>query len=261
MLILRTNFIVLNIFKMKKNIKFKQMKKIIICCFILLLHLYISGQSYKDPRFHSNDPKVKAAFMKEQIENVKNNAEFVFEGILQKRESYPREDNAITSDIVKITKVFRGNLKRGTVEILFWPTARSSDVINVPIKRESMKIYGDSVFIFFCRVADRYPYDPRYNIYPVDNKKILTEANGYIECLISPSEGSMFGKRFQSKREIYRNIIKLPNIDKSVITKEDTGFVRPGPPPRLTKAQIDSLHHGLTKAQIDSFHHDKMMNK
>ena len=106
-----------------------------------------------------------------------------------------------------------------------------------------MQIVGDPDYIFFCRVANEYPYDVRYNIYPVDNKKILTLASDYVDCIISPSEGSMFGKRFQSKREIYRNIIKLPNIDKSVITKEDTGFVRPGPPPRLTKAQIDSLHH------------------
>ncbi len=144
---------------MKKNIKFNKMKKIIICCFILLLHLYISGQSYKDPRFHSHDPKVREAFIQEQIENVKNNAEFVFEGTIQKMERYPRGENiaqanCIISNIVKITRVFRGNLKPGTIEIVYGPTARSSDVINVPIKRESMIIYaGDSDNIFFCKTC------------------------------------------------------------------------------------------------------------
>ncbi len=103
------------------------------------------------------------------------------------------------------------------------------------------------IIFFSVKPADEYPYDPRYNIYPVDNKKILTLANDYVECLTSPTELRMFDKLVKSKREIYRIISKLPNIDKSAITKEDTGFIDPGPPPRLTKAQIDS------------FHHDKMM--
>ena len=120
------------------------MKKIIISCFALLLHLYISGQSLHDPRYHSHDPKVKEAFMQEQIEDVKNNAEFVFEGISQKMDAYPRGEDArhtiyVSSYIVKITKVFRGNLKPGTVEIVNGPSVRSSDCISVTDKGKACK--------------------------------------------------------------------------------------------------------------------------
>ena len=63
------------------------MKKILICCFaLLLLHNSSQGQvNYKDPA-------VLGAFLKKQAEDVKNNAEFVFEGFYQRRDIYPRKN-------------------------------------------------------------------------------------------------------------------------------------------------------------------------
>ena len=65
---------------------------------------------------------LRDAFLKEQTEDMKNNAEFVFEGFYQRRDVYPRKDKNgevyyPICDILKITKVFRGNLKIGTVEV------------------------------------------------------------------------------------------------------------------------------------------------
>lgn len=58
------------------------MKKIIFCCFALLIYAYTNGQNI-DPRKYSHDPKARASFFNEQIEKVKNNSEFIFEGIIQ----------------------------------------------------------------------------------------------------------------------------------------------------------------------------------
>jgi hypothetical protein len=41
-----------------------------------------------------------------------------------------------------------------------------------------------------------------------------------------------------------------------VITREDTGFVNPGPPPRLSKSQIDAIN-----SRIDSIKYDRMMKE
>src|ERR1035437_2219382 len=87
------------------------MKKILISCFALfLLFSYIHGQAKYDPMAY---PKDHAAFIQEQNDDVKNNAEFVFEGFFQRSDNHPYS----ISVIVKITKVFRGNLKPGTVEV------------------------------------------------------------------------------------------------------------------------------------------------
>ncbi len=119
----------------------------------------------------------------------------------------------------------------------------------VPDKRENDG--GDPTYriIFFCKSAgDEFPYDPRYNIYPVDNKKILTLANNSPYCFLHLSLLRWFDKWVQSKGEIYRNISKLPDVKMPVLTKEDTTISmpanyipKPGKPQHISKARSDSL--------------------
>jgi hypothetical protein len=218
------------------------MKKIIICCFALLLHIYVYGQSRK----HDTDSGGEAGFLQKQIEDVKNNAEFVFEGIIQKQDFYPRTDNNGTeycavSSIIKITKVFRGNLKPGTT-IEFVCTQEYYNGFQMPTQRESRKT--NSAFLFFCRAAGKdYPYNTKYNIDPVDNKVIITDANYYTRCSYRLPTGNVFGNRFHSKAEYYRYISTLPNINKSVITAEDT---------TIKVSNHVSYSSTITKAHADS---------
>ena len=217
------------------------MKKILICCFaLLLLHNSSQGQ------VNSNDPTVFDAFLKEQNEDVKNNAEFVFEGYYQRRDIYPRKDKNgevyyPTSVIVKITKVFRGNLKIGTVELA---GIQNLNCFIPPSKRESY-IPDSTKYIFFCRAAGKdHPYDAAYDIYPVDNKTILTSANKHVKCSFRILDDYMFESKMYSKGDVYRYIRKLPNIKMPVITREDTVEVsrhKAIPDKPLTQIQKDSL--------------------
>ena len=223
------------------------MKKLLICSFaLLLLHGYTYGQAKNDTRPNFKDPAVLRAFLKEQNEDVKNNAEFVFEGYYQRRDIYPRKDKNgevyyPTSVIVKITKVFRGNLKIGTVELA---GIQNLNCFIPPSKRESY-IPDSTKYIFFCRAAGKdHPYDAAYDIYPVDNKTILTSANKHVKCSFRILDDYMFESKMYSKGDVYRYIRKLPNIKMPVITREDTVEVsrhKAIPDKPLTQIQKDSL--------------------
>ena len=94
-------------------------------------------------------------------ENTLNKAEFVFEAVVKKIDYYPRIDNngkkqGASSWILKITKIFRGNLKPGTVEMIAENPASVAES-----QRNSDKHLSDTLCIFFCRVAIEYPYDPK----------------------------------------------------------------------------------------------------
>ncbi len=73
------------------------MKKYILFCFALLLHLYINSQALNDSINHSQALKkeelIREQYRQKQIEDVTNNAEFIFEGIILKSARYPRRDN------------------------------------------------------------------------------------------------------------------------------------------------------------------------
>ena len=185
-------------------------------------------------------------------EDVLNNAEFVFEAVVKKIDYYPRIDSdglkrLGISWILKVTKVFRGNLKPGTVEMV----GESGNGVGIQQQRETDNQQRDTLFIFFCRVANEYPYNPKYNIYPVDNKTILAiyskeASDSYDRIDVNLRQG--FNKRFASKGDIYRYIAKYPNVKIPVLTKEDTTFVIkemypviPGKPHGISKAKSDSL--------------------
>ena len=224
------------------------MKKLLICSFaLLLLHGYTYGQAKNDTRPNFKDPAVLRAFLKEQNEDVKNNAEFVFEGYYQRRDVYPRKDKNgkeyyPTCDIVRITKVFRGNLKPGTVELT---GVQTTNGFILSSERESYIVSNSIKYIFFCRAAGKdHPYDAAYDIYPVDNKTILTSANKHVKCSFRILDDYMFESKMYSKGDVYRYIHKLPNIKMPVITREDTVEVsrhKAIPDKPLTQIQKDSL--------------------
>jgi hypothetical protein len=208
----------------------------------------VHGQKKYDSRAYSRDQAVRDAFLKEQTEDMKNNAEFVFEGFYKRSDIYPRKDKNgklyyPLCDIVKITKVFRGNLKPGTVEVT---GVQDLNGLISPSERQSY-IPVSTKYIFFCRAAGKdHPYDAIYDIYPVDNKTILSAANEYIYFRIRVPDRYMFETKIHSKGDVYRYISKLPNVKMPKITREDTVKVSnhkaiPDKPRRLTKIEKDSL--------------------
>jgi len=221
------------------------MKKILICCFaLLLLHGYTDAQAIKS---YFND-STQAAFLKKQTENIKNNIEFVFEGFFQRRDIYPRKDKNgkvfySYCDILKITKVFRGNLKPGTVEL-----AGITDMNGFisPSERESSIISDSTKYIFFCRAAGKdHPYDSKYDIYPVDNKTILTRDNTDIIRIFRIPGDHIFETKMRTKGDFYRYLSKLPNVKMPKLTEEDTVEVYHG---KVTTSRL----YGITKAAKDS---------
>jgi hypothetical protein len=226
------------------------MKKIIISCIALMLQLYVYSQVANPQRRFSKDINEREAWRHEEIEYIKNNADFIFEGVLDKTDEYPRVDKngkvfGVESWYIKITKVFKGKLKPGTIELI-----RKTD--RLPKKRFSEKqsesvFPADSVFIFFCKETKEYPYDTKYNIYPLDNKKILSDYNNNIVCTPSLFQLTIFEEKFNSLADIYRFISTLPHVKMPVITQRDTSFERvrgpshPGTPHMMSQAMVDSL--------------------
>jgi len=229
------------------------MKKILLSCCVLLLHICMFGQTTKnDPRIHSKVPGEKEAFYQEQKNDVINNAEFVFEGVVQRQDIYPRTDKEGTefcagSYIIKIIRVFRGHLKSGTVELV---TTISPYSVNfeMPIQRKNIGIEpSDSVYLFFCKNAkEDYPYDKKYNIDQVSNKTILTDANNYVHCMTKLPTLELFGYRIpgvETTPDYYKYLCSFPHMDKSVLTKADTSF-------QVSDHVIFSKTY--TKAEVDS---------
>jgi hypothetical protein len=225
------------------------MKKIMIFSFFILLQSGLCGQD-PDPRRHSKDPAVRAQFKEEQYEDIKNNAEYIFEGIVLKTEIYPRVDKFgkeyyANSQLIKITKILRGNLKLGTVEFICVQPIFSG--FSLPPERTEVHLWADSLYFYFCKSGEKdFPYDPRYNIYSVDNKRILTSSNKYIEFRFDPHDNELFGKQLRSRGEFYRILRTLPNIKMPALTAEDTieyhGIITPGEPQFKPNSRTDSMN-------------------
>ena len=229
------------------------MKKVIITTIALLLQLCMWGQTQKpDPRLHSKVPGDKDAFWKDQFDDVKNNAEFVFEGVVKRQDIYPRTDKngkeyCAGSYIIKISRVFRGHLKPGTVELVT-TISPNSLTFEMPTERKSINIEPhDSVYLFFSKNAKiDYPYDKKYNIDQVSNKIIVTDANTYVHCMIKLPTIELFGYGIPgvtTYADYYKYICSFPNMDRSVLTKADTSF-------QVSDHVIFSKTY--TKAEVDS---------
>ena len=227
-----------------------EMKKYILCCFAVLL--YISSPAQQDNTVNKDSLDIirqkGIAIRLKQIQN----AEFIFEGVVKKIDHYMRpnkdgNDFNTNSIIILITKVFRGNLKPGTVEIVKMadPRFESSAV------RGSMALQHQDTTpaIYFCRASNIYPYDPKYNIDIVDNKTILSLNTGYT-LKYTPYALVELGVRKEiSKGDYYRFLGSFPNITMPVLTKADTAEIIipsnhiavPSTARNLTEAEIDSL--------------------
>ncbi len=217
------------------------MKKIIICCFALLL--FVSSYAQEGCQKKGWDA---VKYYNSERERIRDSAEFIFQGVTNSIDYYNRIDKngkeyVAYSRIVKVTKVFRGKIRPGTVVEIVGKTSFQV-ITNEP--RKTRDLNGDSLFVFFCRLAKEFPYDPKYNISPVDNKIILTSFSDIGNISIIHQTG--LRKKFASKGEIYRYISTFPNIKMPVISKEDTVFPdriihKPMTLPGHTKDYIDSV--------------------
>jgi hypothetical protein len=189
------------------------MKRIlIISCFGLLLQISIFGQ-------------IDSSVYTIRNETI-NKSDYVFEGVIIKQTIYLRKNHMACSNIVKITKVFRGNLKPGTVEIvsytnMFIANNTDRDVCDAACLK---KYNRDTLGIFFCRVAKEFPYSSKYNVDALDNKTILTdyhnneEPYGDGDRILSPHYGykGMPGLnengRIRTKAQVYQMLRKYPNL-------------------------------------------------
>jgi len=150
--------------------------------------------------------------------------------------------NPVKSEIIKVTKVFKGNLSPGTVEIIHYI---QSVVYETPEEEKNARTTMDSTGfrkyhkrtdgIFFCRLAKEFPRDPRYNIDPTDNKIILTYYhNGkynlglYGDRIVSSSHGytgepTLKTGKIITKAEIYRILRRYPNLNIPATAEQEPG--------------------------------------
>lgn len=182
---------------------------------LLFVSLYGQNTSH---RYENRLEQIRKENLEKRYEIL--NHYFVFEGTIIKRDYYYRnKTDLFESDIVQISRVFRGfkQIKTGTVEIVF----RANPYLTIfNAKRETDKSINEPTCVFFCREALEYPYNTEYNIDPVNNKIILTD-------LIRINLSSFWSDRilqsdFGSKTEIYEYLKTLPKIDIVAINEQES---------------------------------------
>jgi Secretion system C-terminal sorting domain/Bacterial Ig-like domain (group 2)/Matrixin len=211
------------------------MKKIIIVCFTLSLFVSSFSQTMFEDHGHVNR------------EDAINKSDYVFEGIIIKKTVYRRDEKKISvhSEIVKVTKVFRGKLLPGTVEIINY--TEYGTLKRTSLDAASLKLHKlDTFCIFFCKEAKDFPFDPKYNIDPVDNKIILSDyhnsISGPFKCpaldrIKRSHNGGYSGMIYNSrtKAEVYQKLRKYPNLnipdhaEPEVVDSEYIYTPKPGP--------------------------------
>jgi hypothetical protein len=180
-------------------------------------------------------------------ESIIKSADYIFEGTASTREIYTLvggdgKKHLMSSTIVSVTKIFRGNLKLGTVEILH-ELIPEQGWINE--KREIVKIpYPLTHGIYLCIINNEFPFNLSNSIHPVDNKTILVSRSN-INLIIARE---WLDKQFESKAQIYKYIRTWPNIKMPVIAAEDTMIKVSGHKSfssTMTKAHADSVNRHL----------------
>ena len=156
-------------------------------------------------------------------EDAFNESAYAFEGIIIKKSAYLRDNKPVLSDIVRITKVFRGNLSIGTVEIVNYVESllfespkmlRKTYEID-QLKKEKVDTFG----IFFCKVANELTYDPKFNINSVDNKIVLSDySNDPFQHRFNRILRTHYGYQggppgeHDTKAKIYKLLKKYPSL-------------------------------------------------
>ena len=235
------------------------MKKIIISCFALLLFVSTYGQIGIDtPSSFNRDD----AF---------NKADYAFEGVIIKTSFYERNHSDVLSDIVKVTKVYKGNLKLGTVEIVNYTNLLSTSVgkdgkdTYAPNLLDDHKLDTLSTFgIFFCKVDKDLPYDATLNTDITDNKVLLSDYHnefylGILDRTFCTGK-AYFGAlgELSSKAEVYQKLRKYPNLKIPDYADQDREFfedttIKPLPSDhQYSKHELDSLVRAYTPDAFDS---------
>jgi len=114
-------------------------------------------------------------------DECQKNAEFIFEGSIIATRSYSNPNSVyevIVSELINITKVFKGNLKIGTVELIY---KASCDVVG---SKDDPIMYYEKPNdicnrIFFCKSSNMYPHDRNSSGYTIKNNVILTDYCSY----------------------------------------------------------------------------------
>ncbi len=192
------------------------MKKIIIFCLAIINALDGYSQIMQDSPGHVNPYNREEAYKK---------ADYVFEGVIIQRSFYMRGKDAIESDIVKVQKVFRGNLVPGTVEIVNYADNAS---FNSPKLERTFadaakfrKYKVDTFAFFFCKADTALPYDPQYNIDVVDNKVLLSDYHNYsskkpyfnrVERWANYGGYHGFAIYGKTKADVYKQLKKYTNL-------------------------------------------------
>ena len=186
--------------------KIKLMKKVLLSYLTMMLFTGIFAQV---------DPPIDRDKMMKRSDSIRdeiiNKSEYVFEGNIIKNDIYFRNNSVTSSEIVKISKVFRGNIVPGTIEIVSYSSLNMDGDLRVTGHINSDDKFG----IFFCRFAKEFPNDPKYNIDKVDNKVILaykgiikySSPYGYTEL------GVLKRGKINTKAEIYKILKRYPNLN------------------------------------------------
>jgi hypothetical protein len=221
------------------------MKKIILFSTMLILFIFSNVQAQTISLTNDDmDKPYNVQLHKKNMQAIKDTmkkAEFIFEGTIIKTSEYQgQSDYLLCSQIVKIKKVFKGTLKKGTVEIIH----RNWNPGEVIVKRITI-IDPDSNRIFVCRTATEFPYNPQNNIDAVDNAVILKEYasdryNG-LHAIIGKNIIEWYDTTFKSKVALYNYLRTEHNV----------------PIPINTQTYQDSLEFGSEKEIL--YHHPEIV--
>ena len=137
----------------RKN--YEIMKKILSSFLTMMLFTSIFGQG-------SNIDSTR--------DDVINHSDYIFEGAIIKESTYLR-GNPVKSEIIKVTKVFTGNLSPGTVEIIHYIQSvvsmkhqKKKKTLGLPWILPGLENIINVRTGYFFAFAKEFPRDPRYNI-------------------------------------------------------------------------------------------------
>ncbi len=249
------------------------MKKYIVLCLLVtqLISLFAKDDSIKNAKqlrrvkFHDsmaivsrlNYEKILAQYKYQdsiQFDKQIKSADFIFEGFIKKASHY-NNGKLMESYIVDIKKVFKGNLKEGTVEILFETHTFTEKDKRITIENN----IADSLGIFLCREGKEYPFNPKYNIDKVDNKIILT---GDVYSRHSGLEYiDLVHKHYKS--EVYDLLREYPGLNVPAYVDPAPTY-KTGPCPncmkKKTPAYMDSLKREIKKRYEQQLEKKKLNN-
>lgn len=143
----------------------------------------------------------------QQVTEILNKAEFIFEGTVIKNEGYwSKEDKMIyTSNIIKIEKIFRGHdkINMGTIEIV----TRGGKVGDKEYEIKSEQIITGTKEIFFCM----YSQYPSSNIQTSNSIRLMALSYLYY-CPVYCKNKVMGLKELNNWNEVYDFLGKQKNI-------------------------------------------------